>query len=165
MLKAPTSQRGQEGPKRRSRLPLAKRDAIVAGAVQGKTQRQIARETRTNRKTVARILNVPELRGILQQAESDLHEQLAAAVATYKYHLGPRQRNLQAATNLLTGLQVFKPKSQHHVTRSSPLDDELERRGLAGRSIEDLRYFCEHGYMPEEEEKFGGQKLGEGLPV
>ena len=165
MAKAGTSKMVQKGPKRGSRLPLAKRDAIIAGAVQGKTQRQIARETGTNRKTVARILNVPELRGILQQAESDLHEQLAAAVATYKYHLGPRQRNLQAATNLLTGLQVFKPKSQHHVTRSSPLDDELERRGLAGRSIEDLRYFCEHGYMPEEEEKFGGQKLGEGLPV
>ena len=131
------------------------------GAAEGKSQRQIAREVRCNRRTVARILSAPEVKAMLNQTDSVLHSLLPLAVETYEKHL--KEHNPQIATNLLVGLQVFKPKSYHHVTRSSPLDDELERRGLAGRSVEDLRYFCEHGYMPEEEEKFGGRRLGEGL--
>ena len=151
----------QMAPKRGSYLSVVKRGAILARAAEGESQRQIAREVPCNRRTVARILSAPEVKAMLNQTDSELHSLLPLAVETYEKHL--KEHNPQIATNLLVGLQVFKPKNQHHVAHT-PLDEELERRGLAGRSVEDLRYFCEHGYMPEEEEKFGGRKLGEGLP-
>jgi hypothetical protein len=110
---------------------------------------------------VARVLSSPEIRQLLSQTESDLHRELPEAVETYREHLrGASQRNLQAATNLLTGLQVFKPKSQQHVTHNNPVEDELERRGLSGRTPEELQYFCDHGYFPEEADKFEGKPLG-----
>ena len=153
----------QMAPKRGSYLSAVKRGAILARAAEGKSQRQIAREVSCNRRTVARILSAPEVKAMLNQTDSELHSLLPLAVETYERLL--KEHNPQIATNLLVGLQVFKPKSQHHVTHSTPLEDELARRGLAGRSVEDLRYFCEHGYMPEEEEKFCGRRLGEGLPI
>ena len=156
--KTPAKSRKYEGRK----LPAAKRGAIIVSAIQGKSHTQIAKEQDCNRKTVARLLSAPEIQVVLNQTESQLHQLLPLAVETYKAHL--EEHNSQVATNLFVGLQVFKPKSQHHVTHSTPLEDELARRGLAGRSIEELRYFCLHGYFQEEEEKFGGVKLGEGLP-
>jgi len=164
MRKGVTKASSQKQPKRGSRgsyLPPAKKGAILAGAAQGKSQRQIAREIGCDRTTVARILSAPAVRAMLSQTDSELHSLLPLAVESYEKEL--KAHNAQVATNLFVGLQVFKPKSQHDVARKTPLDDELERRGLAGRSLEDLRYFCEHGYMPEEEEKFGGRRLGEGL--
>jgi Homeodomain-like domain len=148
-------------PKRGSYLSAVKRGAILARAAEGKSQRQIAREVPCNRRTVARILSAPEVKAMLNQTDSELHSLLLLAVKVYEKQL--KYNNPQVATNLFVGLQVFKPKSQHDVTRSSPLDEELERRGLAGRSVEDLRYFSAHGYMPDEEEEFDGRRLGEGL--
>ena len=151
----------QMAPKRGSYLSAVKRGAILARAAEGKSQRQIAREVPCNRRTVARILSAPEVKAMLNQTDSELHSLLPLAVKVYEKQL--KDNNPQVATNLFVGLQVFKPKSQHHVTHSTPLEDELARRGLAGRSVDDLRYFCEFGYFPEESAKFGGVKLGEGL--
>jgi hypothetical protein len=152
----------QKAPKRRCSLSPTKKGAILAGAVKGHSQRQIAREVGVTRRTVARLLSSPEIQVMLSDTSAQLHSLLPLAVKTYEAAL--QEKNVQAATNLFVGLQVFKPKSQHQLTRSSPLDEELERRGLAGRSVEELRYFCLHGYFQEEEEKFGGRNLGEGLP-
>ena len=141
---------GQKGPKRGSLSP-AKKGAILAKATEGKSQRQIAREVGCNRKTVARLLSSPEIKAMLEQTSSQLHELLPEAVATYKEHLeGRSEESLHAATNLLVGLQVFTPKTQRRVVHSTPLEEELERRCLAGRSLENLQYFAIHGYFPEE---------------
>jgi hypothetical protein len=88
-----------------------------------------------------------------------MQEMLPEATEVYRHHLG--EKSLPAARDMMVGFQVFKPKATHDLKHMTPLDAEIERRGLAGRSLEELRYFVARGYMPEEEERFGGEPLME----
>ena len=118
MRKRVTKASSQKQPERGSRgsyLPPAKKGAILAGAVQGKSQRQIAREVGCDRGTVVRILSAPEIAAALEQESSNMVTRVKKAGQVYDDHL--EAGNLQAARDIMVGLQVCQ--SRH--PRSSQL--------------------------------------------
>src|SRR5688572_11151736 len=133
--------------KRALRTPEAKRARIVARSIAGENKTDIAKAERVNRHTVAHILNQSEIQAIIRETSSRIYALMPKAVAAPERLLD--KDNAQTVVAVLTGMQVFVPKSK--VTQSTPAQAELEKRGLAGRSDEDIEYFLEHGYFPEEE--------------
>ena len=155
MLKA---KRGQKGPRSASRIPGPQRGRVIARRIAGQSERTIAVEEGLNRKTVGRILSQPDIENALKVATSGLHRLLNKAVNSVGANLDAHNERTTIA--LLTGLRVFQSKSQTQIEYTNPDQKELERRGLANRTLEELRYFTEHGYFPEEEEQFQGQRIG-----
>jgi hypothetical protein len=148
---------------RKRRVPQAVRTAVIAGAIRGESQRETARRTGLSRNTVAKIYKEDELGEMLHQEELHIKSLVPKAVKVLEDSMeeGNKQVDkLSAAKDILYGTQMLKPKTEKKIEHKTVVDQELERRGLAGRSEEELEYWLKHGYFPEEEERYGGKPIG-----
>jgi len=133
--------------KRALRTPEAKRARIVARSIAGENKTDIAKAEGVNRHTVAHILNQSEIQAVIRETSSRIYALMPKAVAATERLLD--KDNAQTVVAVLTGMQVFVPKSK--VTQSTPAMDELEKRGLSTHTDAEILYMMEHGRYPEED--------------
>jgi hypothetical protein len=118
----------------------------VARSIAGQSKRKIAVEEHLDRGTVSRILSQPEIAAIRQETISGVYHMKDKALEALEDLI--RQRHAATVIAYFQGLGIFTPHSKHTV--ATPAQEELQRRGLADKTDEEIEYFLAHGYFPHE---------------
>ncbi len=130
----------QKPPSRGLYTPKPVQDRVVAKAIEGKSNRQVAREEGMDNHTVGKILSQREVQERLAGYRQELLGKVPKALKVYDYHLV--RNDQRVATAVLEGTQALVKRSESKL--------EVQDEELANRSKEDLVFYAENGYWPEQ---------------
>ena len=107
----------------------------MAKAIEGKSNRQIAREEKMDRHTVGRILSQREVQEQLAAYRQELLSKVPKALEVYDFHL--KKNNDRVATAILEGTQALVKR---HESKLEIQDDEF-----TNRTEEELIFYAKNG--------------------
>ena len=152
---------GAEKPK--FHISPATQAVVLAKKIEGKSNRQIAREAGIHRETVAKILSQEEFRAAILEGRSRLIALIPASIQVYEDVLNGRRSKdkVAVARHVLDGTQVMIPRSEriHHTSFEEEAEKrttaELEFAAKQGRwpTDEEMIHYAETGRWPQDETK------------
>ena len=125
-----------------------KQQEVVGLRAQNISKAAIAKATGLDRKTVTRILSQGEYQLIVQRGRSELAALIPRAIGVLAYFLKKKVKTdkcADVAISILTGLQVFVPKSRTDIAAAQPNKYE-------GWTKEQILEYIQTGKKPNEEE-------------
>lgn len=132
----------QRAVKSRITTPVVKQSQVIALAMVGESQSEIARRIGLARETVAKILSQSEINEEVERAKSLIIHQ-AQPLTRMLLALG-LAGDRQAIVDALSGIGVLVPRKNLAVAHQGQVDL------LHRRANEELDFFLKHGAWPEE---------------